>query len=49
MELRITREALGKCQKIEGVNHYEKCADLAVRYTNMLREAQVCAFVIHFY
>lgn len=41
MELRITREALGKCQKLEGVNHYEKCKDLAVRYANMLREVQV--------
>lgn len=43
MELRITRDALGKCQKLEGVNHYEKCADLAVRYANKLQEAQVCA------
>ncbi|KAF8322560.1 hypothetical protein DL93DRAFT_2048378, partial [Clavulina sp. PMI_390] len=41
MELRITREALGTCQKIEGVNHYEKCKDLATRYTTMLRDAQV--------
>jgi len=45
MELRITREALGKCQKLEGVNHYEKCKDLAVRYTNMLRGAQVSCVV----
>lgn len=38
MEARIVRENLSKCQKVEGVNHYEKCKDLAERYTDMLRE-----------
>lgn len=42
MEARIVRENLSKCQKVEGVNHYEKCKDLAERYTDMLRESKVC-------
>lgn len=41
MEARIVRENLSKCQKVEGVNHYEKCKDLAERYTDMLRENKV--------
>lgn len=44
MEIRITREALGKCQKIEGVNHYESCKDLAVKYKDMLADAQVRSY-----
>ena len=41
MEARIVRENLSKCQKVEGVNHYERCKDLAERYTDMLRENKV--------
>ena len=41
MEARIVRESLSKCQKVEGVNHYEGCKDLAERYTDMLRENKV--------
>lgn len=43
MEARIVRDSLSKCQKIEGVNHYEKCKDLAERYVGMLEENKVCA------
>jgi len=41
MEARIVRDNLSKCQKIEGVNHYERCRDLAERYTDMLKENRV--------
>jgi len=44
MEARIVRENLSKCQKVEGVNHYERCKDLAERYTDMLRENRVRVF-----
>ncbi|KAF9790441.1 hypothetical protein BJ322DRAFT_1017157 [Thelephora terrestris] len=38
MEARIVRDNLSKCQKVEGVNHYERCKDLAERYADMLKE-----------
>lgn len=41
MEARIVRDNLSKCQKIEGVNHYEKCHDLAERYADMLKDNRV--------
>lgn len=41
MEARIVRESLSKCQKVEGVNHYERCKDLAERYADMLKENKV--------
>lgn len=41
MEARIVRENLSKCQKVEGVNHYESCKDLAERYADMLKENRV--------
>jgi len=41
MEVRITREALIKCQQSEGVNHYETCKTLASKYTDMLQDAKV--------
>lgn len=41
MEARIVRDNLSKCQKVEGVNHYERCKDLAERYTDMLKENRV--------
>jgi NADH dehydrogenase (ubiquinone) 1 beta subcomplex subunit 10 len=41
MEARIVRDNLSKCQKIEGVNHYEKCKQLAERYADMLKENRV--------
>jgi len=41
MEARIVRDNLSKCQKVEGVNHYERCKDLAERYADMLKENRV--------
>ena len=46
MEARIVRDNLNKCQKIEGVNHYEKCKHLAERYQEMLRDNRVSVNVI---
>ena len=46
MEARIVRENLSKCQKVEGVNHYERCKDLAERYADMLKENRVCVFLL---
>ena len=41
MEARIVRDNLSKCQKVEGVNHYERCKDLAERYADMLKDSRV--------
>ncbi|KAF9517014.1 hypothetical protein BS47DRAFT_1340336 [Hydnum rufescens UP504] len=41
MEVRIAREVLTECQKVEGVNHYESCKDLAARYVGLLHDAKV--------
>ena len=41
MEARIVRENLSTCQKVEGVNHYERCRHLAERYADMLKENRV--------
>lgn len=41
MEARIVRDNLSKCQKVESVNHYERCKDLAERYADMLKENKV--------
>ncbi|KAF9048599.1 NADH-ubiquinone oxidoreductase 12 kDa subunit [Panaeolus papilionaceus] len=41
MELRLVRDELGKCQKAEGVNHYESCKWLADKYLTMLKENRV--------
>ncbi|CCJ30493.1 unnamed protein product [Pneumocystis jirovecii] len=38
MEMRLVREELDKCYKIEGVNHYENCRELSDRYWKMLRQ-----------
>ncbi|KAF5342145.1 hypothetical protein D9611_001607 [Ephemerocybe angulata] len=38
MEARLVQEELGKCQKGEGVNHYENCKWLADKYLGMLKE-----------
>lgn len=42
MEARIVREELQKCQKAEGINHYQVCHDLAQRYMGLLKDAKVC-------
>ncbi|KAL0954671.1 hypothetical protein HGRIS_003622 [Hohenbuehelia grisea] len=41
MEVRLVREELEKCQKAEGVNHYENCKWLSDKYLQMLRDNQV--------
>ncbi|TFK40256.1 NADH-ubiquinone oxidoreductase 12 kDa subunit [Crucibulum laeve] len=41
MEARLVREELEKCQKGEGVNHYENCRWLADKYIQMLRDNRV--------
>ncbi|EPT01343.1 hypothetical protein FOMPIDRAFT_1048789 [Fomitopsis schrenkii] len=41
MEAKIVRDNMQKCYRIEGVNHNEKCKDLADRYAQMLRENKV--------
>lgn len=41
MEARIVRDELEKCQKGEGVNHYENCRWLADKYITMLKENRV--------
>jgi len=46
MEARIVRDNLSKCQKVEGVNHYEKCKHLAERYTDMLKENRVKGYKV---
>lgn len=41
METRIVREKLQKCHRVEGVNHYENCKELADRYLELLRVTKV--------
>lgn len=41
MEARIVREELRKCQKTEGVNHYEACKEFSELYIQMLKENRV--------
>jgi hypothetical protein len=42
MEARLVREELEKCQKTEGVNHYENCRWLSEKYLTKLKENKVC-------
>ena len=37
----MVREELEKCQKSEGVNHYENCKWLSEKYLTMLKENKV--------
>jgi hypothetical protein len=46
MEARLVREELEKCQKSEGVNHYENCKWLSEKYLTMLKENKVRMFRI---
>lgn len=41
MEAKLVRDELEKCQKTEGVNHYENCRWLADKYLQMLRDNRV--------
>lgn len=43
MEARLVRDELDKCQKTEGVNHYENCRWLSEKYLTMLKENKVRA------
>ncbi|KZT07696.1 NADH-ubiquinone oxidoreductase 12 kDa subunit [Laetiporus sulphureus 93-53] len=38
MEAKIMEDNIMKCHRIEGVNHQEKCKDLALRYAKMFKE-----------
>ncbi|OLL22390.1 NADH-ubiquinone oxidoreductase subunit, mitochondrial [Neolecta irregularis DAH-3] len=38
MKARLVREELRECYYREGVNHYEKCGDLARYYMKLIRE-----------
>lgn len=45
MRLRLVRAELEKCHKAEGVNHYENCQWIAMKYLEMLQETKgVCCF-----
>ena len=35
------RDNLQKCYRVEGVNHLEKCKDIAERYAQMLKDNKV--------
>ncbi|KAF5382064.1 hypothetical protein D9615_004288 [Tricholomella constricta] len=41
MEARLVRDELDKCQRGEGVNHYENCKWLSEKYMKMLQENRV--------
>jgi hypothetical protein len=41
METRLVRAELEKCQKTEGVNHYQNCKWLSEKYLVMLRDNKV--------
>ena len=47
MKLRLVRAELEKCHKAEGVNHYENCQWLAMKYLEMLQKTKgVCCFYL---
>ena len=41
MEAKLVRDELEKCQRAEGVNHYENCKWLAEKYLHMLQDNRV--------
>ncbi|KAK7454461.1 hypothetical protein VKT23_011217 [Stygiomarasmius scandens] len=41
MEAKLVRDELDKCQRSEGVNHYENCKYLSELYLSKLRDARV--------
>ena len=41
MEVKLVRDELEKCQKAEGVNHYESCKWLSEKYLQMLKDNRV--------
>jgi len=46
MEARLVRDELEKCQKHEGVNHYENCRWLADKYLTMLKDNRVKGYKV---
>ena len=38
------RDELNKCQRVEGVNHYENCRELSEKYLNLLKDNRVRSF-----
>ena len=44
MEAKIVRDELNKCQRVEGVNHYENCRELSEKYLNLLKDNRVRPF-----
>jgi hypothetical protein len=48
MEARLVREELEKCQKTEGVNHYENCRWLTEKYLKMLKENKVLSLRVKY-
>ena len=46
MEVKLVRDELEKCQKAEGVNHYENCKWLSEKYIQMLRDNRVRRTII---
>lgn len=41
MEAKIVRDNITQCYRLEGVNHTERCKDLADKYARMLQENKV--------
>ncbi|THV02856.1 hypothetical protein K435DRAFT_652446, partial [Dendrothele bispora CBS 962.96] len=41
MEAKLVRDELDKCQRSEGVNHYESCKWLSELYLSKLQESRV--------
>lgn len=41
MEARLVRQAIEKCYRSEGVNHYENCKGLVDTYRQMVQENKV--------
>jgi len=46
MEMRIVKEKLEECHKVEGVNHLEVCKGLAERYITMVRDNKIQGYRI---
>jgi hypothetical protein len=49
MEARLVRDELEKCQKGEGVNHYENCKWLSEKYLKMMKENRVRMLIAYIF
>ncbi|GAA5866713.1 hypothetical protein JCM5296_000806 [Sporobolomyces johnsonii] len=45
MEARLVREELAKCWRTEGVNHYQVCHPLTMKYLDMLRTNRLEGYI----